>query len=135
MDDLPPKDLFLQSVARCTASAAFIPAFYDRFTSASEEIRAKFRFTDFEQQNKALKRSLEMCAFAIAGTPEALAELTARAKTHDRDHLNIEPRFYDIWVDTIIETAAEYDDQWSDAIEAAWRRVLSHVVKHMIRKY
>lgn len=82
-----------------------------------------------------LRRSLEMCATATQGEAEALYELNERATTHDRHHLNIEPRFYDIWLETIIATAREFDDQWTDAIEAAWRRILGHVVQHMIRKY
>ena len=135
MDEPTPKELFLQSVGRCVASGAFIPAFYERFLGASEEIKNKFRFTDFKKQNELLRRSLELSAGATAGEPEALREINERATTHDRHHLNIEPRFYGIWLETIIETAADFDDQWTDAVEAAWRRILGHVVQHLIRKY
>ena len=135
MDELTPKEVFLQSVGRCVASEAFIPAFYKRFLGSSEEIRHKFRFTDFEKQNKMLARSLELCAGATAGEPEALAEINERATTHDRYHWNIEPRMYDMWLESIIETARDFDDQWTDAVEAAWRTILGHVVQRMVRKY
>ncbi|QDS98679.1 globin [Adhaeretor mobilis] len=135
MDEPTPKELFLQSVSRCVGIEAFIPSFYDRFLASSEEIRAKFRFTDFEKQNKMLARSLELCACATAGEAESLAEINERATTHNRDHMNIEPRLYDTWLDSIVETASEFDDEWTDAIEAAWRRILGHVVQRMVRKY
>ncbi|QDT04476.1 hypothetical protein K227x_28670 [Rubripirellula lacrimiformis] len=135
MDEPTPKELFLKSTERCLANEAFIPAFYDRFINTSDEIRRKFRFTDFEKQNKMLRRSLELCAGATTGEADSLAEMNMRAKTHDRDHLNIAPRLYDLWFESIITTASEFDDQWDDKIEAAWRRILGHVVQHMIRKY
>ena len=135
MDELTPRELFLQSVKRCVGNEAFIPAFYERFLGSSEEIKEKFRFTDFDKQNKMLSRSLELCAGAAAGEPESLAEITERATTHDRNHLNIEPRFYDAWLDAIVATASDFDDEWTDSIEAAWRNILGHVVQRMIRKY
>ncbi len=135
MDELTPKELFLQSVKRCIASEEFLPAFYQRFLGESEEIRAKFRYTDFKKQNDMLRRSLELCAGATSGETAALAEINERATTHDRDHLNIEPRFYDIWQTAIIATAKEFDSEWSDETEAAWHRILGFAVKHMIRKY
>ena len=135
MDDPTPREVFAQSVARCVTVEGFIPAFYERFLGSSDEIKKHFRFTDFEKQNKMLARSLELCAGATAGEPEALAEIAERATTHDRNHLNIEPRLYGIWLESIIATASDCDDQWTDATEAAWRRILGHVVDHMVRKY
>lgn len=135
MDEPTPKDLFLQSPNRCLRNDAFIPAFYERFLGSSDEIKEKFRFTDFKKQNQMLARSLRLCAGAIAGQVESLAEIKERATTHDRNHLNIEPRLYDIWLEAIIATAREFDDQWTESIEAAWRRILGHVVQRMIRQY
>lgn len=135
MDEATPKELFLGSVGRCVAADGFISAFYNRFLEASDEIKLKFQFTDFEKQNQMLKRSLELCAGATSGDPESLRELNERAQTHSRDHLNIRPEFYDVWLKTIVETASEFDEEWDDSIEAAWNRVLGYAVKHMIRKF
>lgn len=60
MDKLTPKEQFLQSVDRCAACGGFIPAFYERFLSTSEEVRKKFEHTDFKNQNKMLLRSLRL---------------------------------------------------------------------------
>ena len=106
LTDFPsPKDCFLESVNRCAGCAGFLPAFYHRFLSSSHEVREKFQDTDFEQQNRMLLRSLRLSAGATAGRPESLRELRDRAETHDRHHLNIEPRLYDLWLKSIIDTA------------------------------
>lgn len=135
MEEPTPKEVFLKSVKRCAGTSAFAPAFYERFMGSSDLIREKFRFTDFETQHKMLVRSLELCAGATAGEPESLAEMRERATTHDRDHLDIQPELYEVWLETIIATARDFDEEWSDGVEAAWRRILGHVVQHMVRKY
>lgn len=135
MAEPAPRDVLLASIGRCVASEGFMPSFYERFLGASAEIRHKFRFTDFPRQYQMLARSLELCAGATAGEPEALAEIRERAVTHDRNHLNIEPRFYEIWLESVIATAREFDQQWNDTVEDAWRRVLGHVVQRLIRQY
>ncbi len=135
MDELTPKDRFLESVDRCADCGDFIPAFYERFLATSEEIREKFKDTDFKRQNRMLLRSLRLAAGATAGNPESLKEVRERAITHDREHLNIQPRLYKLWLNAIIATAREFDPQWDAKVESAWRRSLGHVIEHMIKYY
>lgn len=129
------KDVFLDSLERCLESEAFIPQFYDRFLSSSDEIRNKFRYTDFEKQNKMLAASLRLVAAATQGNQEGLHELNARAETHDRYHLNIKPELYDVWMVTVIDTARDFDRQWTGDVESAWHQILQYAVDKMIRKY
>ncbi len=135
MDDPSPKEHFLQSLDRCCHDENFIPSFYERFLASSDEVKSKFQNTDFEEQNQKLIRSLRLAADATSGLPEALREVRERAETHDRHHLNIKPHFYDVWLESVIETASDYDMEWSEQIEAAWRKTLGHVIEHMIKFY
>ncbi|MBX3052026.1 MAG: globin [Caldilineaceae bacterium] len=135
MEELTSKELFLQSVDRCVATEAFISTFYERFLGASDEIKNKFRFTNFRIQSEMLRRSLVLCAGVTTGNPESMSEVKQRAVTHDRSHLNIKPQLYEIWLETIIDTARDYDDQWDETTEAAWQRILGHVINYMVRKY
>jgi hemoglobin-like flavoprotein len=135
MDEPTPKLQFLQSLERCTRDAGFLPAFYARFLATSEEIRNKFLFTDFAHQNAMLLHSLRLAAAATDGDHEALKELHERAETHDRDHLNIEPRLYTVWLRAVIDTAKQFDGDWTDDLEATWRRILGYVTNYMIRHY
>ncbi len=129
------KDIFLQSLERCTSSKEFIPAFYRRFLAASDEIREKFKHTDFEKQNKMLVRSLKLAAGATAGEANSLQELRDRAETHDRHHLDIKPELYDHWRDAIIAAANEFDPKWNDETKDAWHSVLGYVINHMTKYY
>ncbi|MEH6358803.1 MAG: globin domain-containing protein [Pseudomonadales bacterium] len=135
MDYVTPKDLFIKSLDRCKENENFASSFYDRFLSTSDEIRHLFRNTNFEIQEKMLLQSLSLAAEATAGEPEALEHLSERARTHNRDHLNIEPRHYDIWLSTVITTAKAFDMEWNSDIEKAWLTILGYVIKRMVSKY
>jgi hemoglobin-like flavoprotein len=135
MKDLTHKEQFLRSLNRCTEQPGFIPAFYERFLSTSDDIRERFRHTDFEQQHKMLLRSLQLAAGATVGEPASLRELGERAATHDRRHLNVTPGLYDIWLDTVIATARDFDDHWDASVEDAWRSILGYVISYMIKRY
>lgn len=135
MDNLVLKDIFLQSLQRCALSNKYMPAFYDRFLSMSDEIRDKFGSTSFEKQYRMVLRSLRLAAHAAVGQSEALNELTERATSHSRLHLHIEPRLYDHWRSALIETSRLFDSKWDEDIEKAWYVVLGHVINHMIRHY
>lgn len=129
------KDIFLKSLERCSQNEKFIPGFYEHFLSTSEEIREKFKHTDFAKQNQMLLQSLKLVAGATLGEPSSLREMRERAETHDRHNLNIEPRLYDFWLDSVIETASEFDAEWDESVEQAWHAVLGHVILHMAKFY
>ncbi|NQV26228.1 MAG: globin [Rhodopirellula sp.] len=116
-------------------SGKFIPAFYDRFLSSSDEIRNKFTHTNFQKQNEMLLKSLKLAAAATAGDLEGLQEIKARAESHDRHHLNIQPRLYEHWRVALIDTARVHDKQWNTAIEDAWNVILGHVIHRMTKFY
>ena len=129
------RDLFLASLDRCSANDDFIPAFYRRFLASSEEISARFRSTNFEKQNAMLLNSLRLSADATSGSREALMELKARAISHDRDHLDIKPELYHFWLEAAIATAQEFDDQWTEEVGVAWKKILGFVVDYIKRRY
>ena len=135
MAETTHKQLFLDSLERCAEDENFIPSFYRHFLSTSSEIRYRFRDTDFEKQNKMLLGSLRLAAGATQGDQESLRELRDRAETHDRHHLNIKPELYSIWLDSVIETARDFDRLWSDEVEESWNVILGYVINHMIRHY
>ena len=130
-----PRDLFYNSLERCTQSSSFIPSFYERFISSSPEIREKFKNTSFDRQNLMLLKSLQLSADATAGNPLAVHEITERAESHNRHHHDIKPELYELWLENLILTAREYDKEWDDMIEDAWRTILGIVIRRMCRSY
>ena len=130
-----PKDQFLESLSRCQQNELFLRKFYERFMDTSPAIRRLFHKTDFDNQVRMLAESLRLCAEATAGDQQGLAELNERARTHDRRHYNIKPEWYTLWLDSLVESAAEFDPFWSTELEAVWRRILWHVIRHMQARY
>lgn len=135
MQEPAPKDQFLRSLESCASDPGFLSDFYDRFLSTSAEIREKFRDTDMETQKQMLLRSLRLSAGATVGDSDSLRELRERAESHDRHHLNIQPILYEFWLNTVIQTASEYDPDWNCDVEQAWQTVLGHVVHQMQQYY
>ncbi|MEQ8767865.1 MAG: hypothetical protein RL885_28435 [Planctomycetota bacterium] len=130
-----PREIFRESLERCAEAEDFLPSFYRRFLSSSEEVRWKFRHTDFTVQNDMLLRSLRMAAGAAEGDREALQEMRERAESHNRHHLDIQPDLYKLWLYSVIITARRFDPKWDPEIEMAWYSVLGHIIDHMIRHY
>lgn len=130
-----PRDIFLDSLSRCLADETFLVRFYDRFMASSDEVAAKFVNTNFEKQRGMLARSLKLVALATSGSREGLREIRDRAETHDRRHLDVRPKLYDLWLESIVTTAAEIDPQWTADVEAAWRRLLGFVIQRMASRY
>lgn len=129
------KDRFLFSLERCAESKEFIPTFYDNFISSSEEVREKFRNTDFNRQNQMLLNSLRLACEAVIGNEEGLKELRDRGERHSRRHLNIKPELYDLWLSSLINAARTYDKHWDIEVETSWNFVLGEVIRHMLKYY
>ena len=112
----------------------FLDAFYETFVSRSPEIAAKFARTDMQRQKDMLYQSLRhMLLFSVER--RASEELRRTAERHSRSQINVEPRLYDIWLDSLIETAQQFDTFFSEEVELAWRVVLAPGIAYMKFKY
>lgn len=45
--------------------------------------------------------------------------------------LDIAPRLYDLWLETLIDTARDFDEQFDEEVELAWRLVLTPGIVYM----
>lgn len=95
----------------------------------------KFATTDFARQKEALRLSLRMMAMASVGGDAADLYLEYIARHHDRHHLNIEPEYYDLWLEALVDTVRECDPEFDATVEQAWRSVLRYGIDYMISHY
>ncbi len=110
------------SLSRCNQATGFLDRFYDLFMGSSEEIRAKFENTDFERQRKVLSDSLFLMLSAAGTTGGfAHAQLASLGRKHDREHLDIKPEWYEVWLACLMTTVEEFDPEFSPEVETAWR--------------
>jgi len=126
--------LFNDSLERCFERPGFLTRFYTLFVASSDAVAQKFQHTDLHQQAKTLKISLYI--MAMAGTrPERAVHLEELARRHSRAALDIGPELYDLWLEQLIRTVAEFDPQFDPKTGQVWRRVLQPGIDFMKSRY
>jgi len=130
-------DTFRASLNRCLASPDFLRRFYELFLESSDEVREKFRDTDFPKQTRVLADSLYMMAVAAQLEDDAAAwkEMARLAKRHNRDDLDVRPELYDLWLDCLLKAASAHDPGFSPDIEAAWRETLAVGIRYLSSRH
>ncbi len=124
-------DAFRASLKRCLGTPSFLKDFYDRFMASSEEIREKFRNTDFERQNRVLADSLYLMAVASQAGPGSYAWRQLKRIARRHQELGIGGPMYDVWLDCLLQAAGTHDPQFSPALESAWRATLIPGIERM----
>jgi hemoglobin-like flavoprotein len=125
------------SFDRCSASPDFLSGFYQNFFQACPDAKPLFARTDFARQVKALRDAIGLLLIApFFSTAEDAPTLLARvAERHSRRHLNIEPRFYPPFVDSLLDTVKAVDPEYSPTVEVAWRAAIAKGVAYMQAHY
>lgn len=112
----------------------FFAAFYDAFVADSKEAAEKFSNVDMQKQQQHLRTSLDqMVYFSI--DRQAGEELAEIAKTHSKSGRDIKPELYERWLDSLLKTVREYDPEYCDDVEVAWRVVLAPGISYMQLQY
>ncbi|HEX9186526.1 MAG TPA: globin [Vicinamibacteria bacterium] len=134
---MTPVETFMASLKRCLAAPSFLLDFYGLFMASSEEVRLRFRDTDFTRQTRVLADSLWVMAnVAQSDRPSpAWSELPRLAERHSRRGLDVPPALYDEWLECLLLAAWKHDPQFSPAIEAAWRETLAVGIEYLRSQY
>ena len=124
-----------QSYKRCLESPSFMSDFYEVFMAKDGHIREKFSHTDMSHQMRALRDGIQYMIMFAAGSHIAEAKVEDLALHHDRDHRNIAPALYEIWVQSLLETLQKHDPLYSEELALHWRNVLAHGILRMQAKF
>ena len=129
-------ELFNDSLERCLRDGRLFERFYELFLASSEEVREKFRNTDFRRQRRMLQSSFYMLVEYMAlGWPECEAYLERIAAAHSKHGRDISPHLYDLWLKCLLSAARECDERYSPEIEAAWRYVMDAGIGFLKARY
>ncbi len=124
------EESFWRVIGDDSRDVQFFTRFYENFMDSSEEVREKFKDTDMEKQKMMLEKSLFRVAM-FHGRHVANDELRRIAEVHSRHRHNVRPGLYILWMDALIETVKEFEENFSDDIELAWRIVLAPGIEFM----
>jgi hypothetical protein len=130
-------ELFNDSLERCQAHSEFLSRFYEIFIASDKAIAEKFTHTDLRRQQLALKTSLFLLLEASGRNPprESITHLERLAERHDRNHLDINPGMYALWLDSMLQAVREFDPRFDASVERAWREVLARGIEVMQSRY
>jgi hemoglobin-like flavoprotein len=132
-----PIGAFRASLQRCLKSEDFLRHFYHRLMASSEEVRQKFEHTDLDRQARVLEDSLYILTVAAQSTRSgeevspAWTEMGRLATMHDRNHLDIRPGLYDLWLHCLLDAARGSDPEFTPELEEAWQSTLKIGIEYL----
>lgn len=116
-------DLVFQSYGRCCRNDAFFIDFYDYFMSSSEVIKNRFINTDMAAQRHLLRNGIMQLILHARGMSDR--KLRALGESHNRNHYDIKPEWYELWLSSLLKTVRKHDPDHTQALESAWVEVLT----------
>lgn len=131
MTKLDAKDvaIFHASLDRVSADPTFLDSFYQRFMGISEEVAAVFHDRDMDRIKRKLRLTLNIITMVVDEEPGVDWYLSFLSDVHAR--LDIPPSFFDLWRLALIETVAQSDPAFDEAVRSAWNAVLAPSIKAM----
>ena len=109
------------SLERCESYGEFGEVFYEMFLDASQEIPHHFANTEFVRQRSVLHDSVRMMVEHDVAEPQMREMLERLGATHSRANRNIQPRLYELWLDSVCETGKLLDPEWDEELDRLWR--------------
>lgn len=129
---------FEASYARVMREGAYNPAFvgrfYERFLGSSEEVAGRFARTDMARQKTMLHDSL-LTLVQFSRSRRLTPQLARLARIHSRGEQDIPPQLYEDWLDSLMATVAEFDPQFDQQTELAWRLTLAPGISYLQFSY
>ncbi len=132
-----PDDLVLAraSYDRCCAAPDFFVCFYRNLFKLAPQTEPRFANTDFTRQHKLLRHALGLL-LSFPTEPDTEPTILRRvADRHGRTDLDIPPEWYGAFVDALLQTVTEHDGEYTDAVDAAWRRSIEPGIEYMKARY
>jgi len=125
----------LDSYHRCEAAGGLFDTFYDIFFAKSPEIPPKFAETDMQRQKQNVMASVLMALRLAAGDEVARQYISELAESHNRQHHDIKPELYELWLDALCESIKKHDPQFTPKLEQQWREAMRPAVELMTAAY
>ena len=123
------------SFGRAINNCDLIGVFYDKFLASDPKIGPMFSGTNMQSQKKLLEQSISLAIMFAEGMPLGAQAMRRLGKSHSRQQMNIDPRLYPNWMDSLLAALAEADPEFSHVEKSAWEPVLRSVIAEFTRAY
>ncbi len=126
-----------QSYGRCLRTHDdFIGNFYEKLLARDDRIRSMFTGTDWDKQQKALRRGISMMISYSASPGLVKKQLSEIARVHSRKgHAPVDPSLYPHWIESLMDAVRECDPKHSGDLEKRWREAIQPGIDFIIEHY
>jgi hemoglobin-like flavoprotein len=128
-----------QSLGRCLLNKKpgkdFLDAFYDTFLASDPRIKPLFAKTDMKKQKDLLRQGLITLIMYANGSGLAKSSVEQLAVKHDRQHVNIDPALYPLWVKSLMDCIKRYNPKYDPELHKLWTAVLDRGISVMKKAY
>ena len=122
--------IFGKQIKMDEAGNRFYEVFYQYFLASSPDVADAFKNTDMREQVNTLKRSLLYSINFMTNT-QNFDSMHRIAISHNKHNYNIKPELYDLWMECMIKTVSEFDPEFNDEVELAWRLAFAPGITYM----
>lgn len=119
------------SYDRCCAAPDFFLCFYRNFFKSCPDVESLFANTDFRRQHDLLRHAIGLLLIFPGHADTEPTLLSRVAERHSRRDLNIDPKHYPDFVDSLVETVREHDPDFTAEVEEAWRHTVAPGIAYM----
>lgn len=114
-----------QSFHRCLTRHGFLQRFYDIFMKSHPDVPGLFSNTDFDEQIKLLRHGLSSALMFAGGARLGKSVLERIGESHGRAKMNVDPKLYPYWIDSLVVAVQETDPHCDRELEERWRDALT----------
>ncbi len=121
----------------CRANKQFSEKFYETMFQMEPQIKVMFSGVNMNEQGRLLMIGIEylLRSFSDDNTV-SLIQLKRLGKKHDQRNLNVHPKYYKFWKESLIKTIEESDERWNEEIHDLWVRALDiSIEEYLISHY
>jgi len=108
----------------------FFERFYQIFSASEPRVKQLFAKTEMQRQYQMLMESMTYL-ISFARDQEPSEEMEKMAMIHGKTGLDFPVEFYDVWLESLIETIQERDPKFNSHVDKAWRKVLAPGIAFM----
>ncbi|MAD44358.1 MAG: globin [Oceanospirillaceae bacterium] len=126
-------DAVFQSYGRSCDKPVFFEDFYSNLLNKSPEVRAMFTNTNMESQRALVRGGVLWLIMHARGMPDT--KIRMLGESHSKKKMNINPMYYGMWMDALIETLYKHDPDFSKELEECWRDTLRPSIDKITSMY
>lgn len=124
-----------KSFARCAQQPEFFETFHARLMQASPKIQQHFDGVSPMKQSLFIRTGLPTLILFATGSQAAGRRLDQLAQSHSRGALGVGPELYDVWLETLLDVVAQFDNEFDDELGKAWRETLRTGLQRFTNAY